>query len=675
MGVISTQNITYRLVAGDLPGTQLDVFQDEDLKISNNVTGLFDFGTLPSDFTRQITIPGTKINNAFFEHVYDISIDNPFLFATNIKVPCYIDFNGVYLINGYLQLNKVNVYQNKAVDSYEITLFGTLSSFARICSQTFLTDLTPLAAFNHTSSFANISASWSGNLFNGDIVYPLTDNGQAWKFNSGFNYYGIDENVYPSAGITVQDFKPAIRAKVVWDAIFDYAGYTYSSSFLNESWFEDVYMICNNALQYPEYANVDLETFGRMKIQAFSGSGQTDLIVPTSSTTLLPWYNVQSDPSNVVGTNSSYTITLDHSSSLQGVLSLTSRISGSSVNAPQINLYVIETGSMSTITYSTLPNLSNYYNQIARSMIANGATGINEVTTAETPFITGLLGPGTYYFGIQQINQYNPVNYKFILDPDGSPKSYLEITKVRQAADGRVLDIPANMPYGTTGIKLIDFLVGIQRKYHLVIYPDRTKTNNFIVETFNNWYNKGKVKSFDNFIDLNKKIEVIPANNLAPNKVSFGDKLDGDYLSQQFSKLANREFGKTYYVDTTNFYSQGDMKVETTFSSTPLSYLEGTGLSGSVGGIAPPAYYQYPRGVGYTTATYACRDTSYYPSNFYSANSFLINGDTVYTDSALTTTFNGLDRFYKYYNSTSPGGTYVVRISTGGIITYGPISC
>lgn len=672
MGVISTQNLSYRLIAND---EQLDIFEDEDLKISNNVTGLFDIGVLPADFTRQITIPGTKKNNAFFEHVYDISIDNPFLFATNVKVPCYLDFNGVYLINGYLQLNKVNMFQSKAVDSYEITIYGTLSSFARSCNQTFLTDLTTLSAYNHTASFDNISASWSGNLFNGDIVYPLADYGQAWRFNPGFSFYGIDENVFPSAGITVQDFKPAIRAKAVWDAIFDYTGYTYSSSFLDKTWFQDVYMICNNSLQYPEFANVDLETFGQIKISAFSGSGQTDKVIPNNTTTLLPWYNVQSDPSNVVGVNSAYTIQLDHSSSIQGVLSLTSRISGSSVNAPQINICVVTTGSLTVVSETTLPNLSNYYNQIARSRIAGGATGINEVTTAETEYITSNLGPGTYYFAIKQINQYTPVNYTFTLDPDGNPKSFLTVTKVRQAADGRIMDIPANMPYGTTGIKLIDFLVGIQKKFNLVIYPDRTKPNHFIVETFNNWYNKGKVKSFDNYIDLNQKWDVVPANNLAPNKLTFGDKLDNDYLSQQFSKLANREFGKTYYVDTTNFYSQGEFKVETTFSSTPLSYLEGTGLSGSVGGFNPSSYYQYPAGPAYTTATYACRDTSYYPNIFYSANSFLISGDEVYSDTLLNTPFNGNNRFYKYYNTSSPGGTYVVQINTLGEIIYGPISC
>jgi hypothetical protein len=76
MGVVSTQSFTFRLMAGT-PATQLDTFDDEDIFLSNNVTGLFDVGLLPSDFTRQITLPGTKTNNAFFEHAYDISIQNP----------------------------------------------------------------------------------------------------------------------------------------------------------------------------------------------------------------------------------------------------------------------------------------------------------------------------------------------------------------------------------------------------------------------------------------------------------------------------------------------------------------------------------------------------------------------------------------------------------------------
>jgi hypothetical protein len=68
MGVTSTQGFVFKLVA---EGEILDLFADEEIRLSDNVTGLFDLGVLPSDFTRQITLPGTKKNNAFFEHVYD----------------------------------------------------------------------------------------------------------------------------------------------------------------------------------------------------------------------------------------------------------------------------------------------------------------------------------------------------------------------------------------------------------------------------------------------------------------------------------------------------------------------------------------------------------------------------------------------------------------------------
>ena len=134
MGLQSTQGYRGKLV-DKLTGEILDTFSDEDIKVSNNITELFDIGVLPSSFTRNITLPGSKVNNAFFEHMYDISILNPYLFATNVKVPCYLDFNGVYLINGYLQLNKVNMYQGKAVDSYNVTVYGMLSSLSKIANK------------------------------------------------------------------------------------------------------------------------------------------------------------------------------------------------------------------------------------------------------------------------------------------------------------------------------------------------------------------------------------------------------------------------------------------------------------------------------------------------------------------------------------------------------------
>jgi hypothetical protein len=631
MGVISTQGIEFQLVAN---GQILDLFTDEDIKLSDNVTGLFDLGIIPADFTRQITLPGTKKNNAFFEHVYDISVRNPDTFATNIKVPAYLDFGGLYLSQGYLQLNKVNVYANKFIDSYEVTLFGAVSSFARQINRNFLTDLSSLSRFNHTSSYTNISSSWAGELFSGSIVYPFADYGQGWIYSQG-NANGIDDGNNGGGGqLSVEDFKPAIKVKEVWDAIFEEAGYTYTGSFWNEQFTEDMYLFCNRQLRYPVYSDVDLETLGLVKISPISASGQTDLNIPQATNTNLPWYNIEKDPSNVIGTNSSYTINLERSSSLECVLNLSLSLSGS-IGGPNLSFILRDTGSLSLKSSTTLVSMNQFFNENTFNMFAVGTLSQNRSFVFSVKFSTGILAPGTYYFGLEWTDQflapYN--NFTFILDKGGKPKSYLEVTKLRQGADGRVLDVPLNMPYGTRGIKQIDFITSIQKKFNLVMYPSKTVRNEFIVETFNNWYNTGRRWDFNKYINLNEKIEVIPANNLAVNELNFGDTLDNDYISQQFAKGANREFGKAYYVDQENFFSQGKFEVKTSVASSPLLYLTGTGLSGSVEGLNPVINYYYAGEIRYGISRTAA-DTCGSPARIqtYTSTGYITSGQIAYTD-------------------------------------------
>jgi hypothetical protein len=666
MGVISTQGFQFRLLAGT-PSQQLDLFKDEDIKLSNNVTGIFDIGVLPADFSRQITLPGTKVNNAFFEHVYDISIDSPFLFATNIKVPCYFDFGGFYLSNGYLQLNKVNVIANKFIDSYEVTIYGALSSFGRDINRAFLTDLNTLSQYNHTSSLDNISASWQGNLFNGDIVYPLADYGSGYEFTQGgLNLFGIDDQ---DGALTVQNFKPAIRVKPVWDAIFEYAGYTYSSSFMNSAFLDDVYMICNNSLKYPEYAGVDLETYGKIKVGAISGSGMTDITLTSGSWNTLPWYNELSDPQNFYS-NGAYTV--EKTTNLKGVLNININVSCSVNNMPGTlsangtwQIRMLETGSSTPYSTQAVSSYINFFDQLQQSRTG----GINTTYELGSQFKFNSIPAGNYYFQIRQSpNSATPPLPLVTLDPSGTTKSFLEIKEVNQAADGRVMDIPSNMPFGTSGIKLVDFISGMQKKFNLVIYPNNTKPNEFIVETFNNWYNKGERKDFNKYINLDDKIEVIPANNFAVNKLNFSDTLDQDYISQQFAKGANREYGKIYYTDTTNFYSQGTFEVKTTFASDPLVRIAGTGLSGSIGGINPTPTTFYAGQVTLTPSsspTYAC--TSPITYDVYTVSGTLAQGEILYYDRYSSSPVTGFYYFVETYS-----GAEIIEINRiNGTIGYG----
>lgn len=573
MGIISTQGFVCRLIAN---GQQLDLFKEEELLLSNNVTGLFDLGVLPSDFTRQITVPGSKINNAFFEHVYDISIESPFLFATNVKVPCYLDFNGIYLADGYLQLNRVNVIANKFIDSYEITIFGGVSSFARDINRNFLTDLTSsLAQYNHTSSLDNISSSWNGGLFSGSIVYPMAEYGQQIVYNPTVTNFGIDE---PNGALAVQDYKPAIRIKNVWDAIFEEYGYTYSGSFWQQQWLDNVYMICNNKLRYPIYDNIDLETYGLFRISPISGSGGTN--VTASAATLVPiqWDNIESNPGGNLASDLTYTT--DFNSAIRGELKIDFEVKplASTGNMPQFSLIVKDATSSVVEAIVPLQIINDYLLDV---QTYNGGSTKQQKFNLTQQFNSGVIPAGSHKFFLYWQGVSSSTNLQVVLNPSNSVASYLSVTKVNQGGDGEIMNIADNMPYGTTGIKLIDFITSLQKKFNLVIYPNKTKPREFIVETFNTWYKTGEIRDFNRYINLDKPLSFTPANNLAVNKLNFGDTLDGDYISQQFAKGANREFGKSYYVDTENFFSQGTFEVKTGMASSPLVYLTGTGTSGS----------------------------------------------------------------------------------------------
>ena len=665
MSINSTQGFKFKLIAsGSYGSQQLDLFKDEEIKLSDNITGLFDLGALPSDFTRAMTLPGSKSNNKFFEFVYDISVENPYLFATNVKVEAYLDFDGIYLAQGYIQLNKVNILQNKFIDSYDVTLYGTLSSFGRSINTLFLTDITSLQKYNHTASYDNISASWSGNLFNGDIVYPLADYGSGYQFTSGqYELFGMDDE---NGALSVQNFKPAIRVKPVLDAIFEDAGYTYSSTFMSQSFLDDVYMICNNSLKYPEFSDVDLETYGKIKVGAISGSGMTDMGLASGSWTTLPWYNELSDPQDFY-TNGAYKV--EKRTNLSGVLNININVSCSVNNMPGTlsangtwQIRMLETGSSTPYSTRAIQSYIFYFDQLQQS---RGSFGINQTFELATEFLLDDIPTGSYYFQLRQSpNSATPPLPVVTLDPQGTTKSFIQIKEVKQAADGRVIDIPSNMPFGTVGIKQLDFIIGLQKKFNLIIYPNKNKLNEFIIETFNDWYKTGEIKDFNKYINLNDRIEVIPANNLAVNKLNFGDTLDTDYVSQQFAKAANREYGKQYYVDTNNFFSQGEFTVKTTLASAPLLRIAGSGQSGSIAGLNPPVTQYFVNNFHFAAETYqgaACGSPIEF--DMYTADGLITQGQIAYFDQYGNSPITG----YRYFTYGGGNEVYDINRLTGEI--------
>lgn len=643
-------NYFFRIVAN---GVELDTFTDEEVRVSNNSTGLFDIDKLPSDFTRQVTLPGSKGNNAFFQHAYDINIDTPFLFQESQKVECYIDISGYLLVQGYLQLNSVNVINNK-VDTYDVTLYGSLSNFSRDLQQNFLTDISGLEVYNHTASYDAITGSWGGHLFNGDIVYPLADYGKGFFYQASAQpgQYGIDTR---NGGLSTKDFKPAIRVKKVVDKIFEEFGYTYTSSFFNQPMWDNIYMLCDNSKQYAEFESIDLETYGQVKIAPTSGS-TSDIVLNTSTYTQLEFDTIESDPSFVMQSGSVYT--LAQKDVLSGDIKLQMQISGSTTGGnlgyPVLDVAMISGSDTESLD---LDEINKYLRETYSQLDSIGDKSYTlEETWINTTATTVDAGDWTFNAKYSVVGSGD---FNITIAYQGNTESYIEVNELRFVADWRIMEIPRNMPFGESGITCLDFIKGLQKKFNLIITPSRTNVNQFEIETFNDWYKSGNTKDLTQFIKMDKTLKVTPANTLAVNELEFTDTLGKDYLARNFNELNNRTYGASIYRDTTNQFSQGKIDVSPIFSSSPLRYIDGTGGTGTGGGGGGTAY-----AVTYNNSFSTICNDDRFPGTLYksSGGNFSI-GDVLYWDENLTQPF----RYYGLCREETTGIVWYINYWTGEI--------
>lgn len=636
-------------------GVQLDTFDDEEVLVSNNSTGLFDIDKLPSDFTRQLTLPGSKRNNDFFKHAYDINIDTPFLFQETEKVECYIDISGYLLVQGYLQLNAINVI-NDVVDTYDITLYGSLSNFSRDLGTNFLTDISGLDVYNHTASYDAITGSWGGHLFDGDIVYPLADYGRGYFFQASAlpGQYGIDTR---AGGLNTQDFKPAIRLTKVLDKMFNEFGYSFESTFFSQSQFDNVYMICNREKEYPVFSDIDLETFGKIKIAPTSGS-TTDIVLNTGSYTQLNFDTIESDPSFKMSSGSVYT--LDNKELPSGNVKLQMFISGSatgSIGHPQLSVAMISGSEIEQIEIEEINKfLRETYSQL--QAIGEKSYTLEETWISSAPVI---MKAGDYTLNAKY-TVTGSGDFNITIAKDGNTESYFEITRLNFAADYQVMEIPQNMPFGESGITCLDFLKGLQKKFNLVITPSKTRVNHFEIETFNDWYKQGDVKDLTQHIKIDKNLKVTPANTLAVNELEFADILGKDYLARNFNDINLRRYGGSIYRDTQNQFSQGKINIEPIFSSSPLRYIEGTGTTT----VTTPTQ-GYSQAITYNNSTTTiCNDQRFIGTAYIaSSRGYIAIGDVLYWDINLTMPL----RYYYAVRDNGTGDVWYVNTLTGEVIS------
>jgi hypothetical protein len=220
-----------------IEGKRLDVFEGFDFSFNYGVADIRNPEKRSTEYSKTIKCPATKNNDALFGHIYDVNISNNYdantsnidvNFNPNKKADARVIADGVEVMAGVVQLRKV--VQKGHAYTYEVVFIGKLLNIFSVLGDKKLNDVgdnaLPLIDFsdlNHDYTYANVVDSWS---YNRDYVYPMVDTA------TNFEYFSDGGRVY-----RVEDFKPFFKLKNIIDRIFDFAGFTYTSSFLSGSVF------------------------------------------------------------------------------------------------------------------------------------------------------------------------------------------------------------------------------------------------------------------------------------------------------------------------------------------------------------------------------------------------------------------------------------------------------
>jgi hypothetical protein len=213
----------------------LEVKEGTSFPLNFQVGDIRDISSRKGNFSKTITLVGSKNNNDLLNHYYDVNIIAG-TFDINAVTTCSVIQDGIPVMeDASLQLTAVKKVQvTDAYEEhveYEVLVKESKADFFTAINNKELTDI-DFSDLNHTYDAFNVV-----NRFSNTVV-------------DGFKYF------LPGSGdvfYTTQEFKPAIFAKTYFDRIFSDSGFQYNWASLSATKFDKLVIPYNGGIDNFDY--------------------------------------------------------------------------------------------------------------------------------------------------------------------------------------------------------------------------------------------------------------------------------------------------------------------------------------------------------------------------------------------------------------------------------------
>lgn len=553
----------------------LDTYENSPFKINLSIEDIVTTATT-SDFSRAFRVPANNHNAGFFKTAFEIEdLD----FNVTVKKPAEVLVGGNQFRKGHIRLQKI--YRNGVTGQidYEILFLGETRDFSSIIGDSKMCEL-QISSLTHDFDAQAIIDSWEAypatgtnglsGLVNGNVIYPLIDFGNTYDSNGCVEQTRIATNhtaqgscsgnrfftnnsagQHATNGVDYTRFKPMIRAKRLWDSIFDRTGFTYTSNFLGT-----------------QGDNDEVGLFKSLYVSAF-GNDETITVDPALGSSDL----------------------FEASSS---------RLQGNGI--AEFNIEIDDPGNnYNPTTYKyTVPNTAP---------APGSPTGASFTFEAEV-YVDCDFGGGTGGGGtVDQYQIYLRKNGTIAIDPNLGPIMSvcddcgpLNISGTVEVFAGDVIDVYVDLcssGNGNNGVtpeyfkctsastgqfnptqyldceyKQIDFIKDVLTSFRLVMQPNPDKDNDFIIEPYNDFIASGEVLDWSDKLDMSKDLQIEPLFFTQADEIDFNLEEDTDQINDYHQKVWKETYGYLEF-DSNSELLKGKRDIKLNYAPTPMGTIDG----------------------------------------------------------------------------------------------------
>jgi hypothetical protein len=632
----STSDTTYQLDLQEAPNVALN-FQFSDVKEPETRKG---------SYSQTFKLPFTQNNNQFFENWYNVNLDT-LVFSTKTKFDAVLYVGTVPQFEGALQLKAV--YQK--AQQYEVVMISNSASLFNIIGNRRLRDVfknddgSYSEELNHVYTYTNetnntLYKSWDGNNSNflntagvsmrdldanvQKVVYPMSVTAQGFYFDPNEDrYLNMDQTAATDIinetgsvqaasefGVSFTQFRPAIQIRTLFKKILGQAGFSYTSSFIDDSYFGKIFMTTANYLEsaVTPTVNAAANPSGVMSVgsNVAWADWQDEIILPCSpsgcscdtvnyttlSTVTVPANITEpsgnctdfGDENNIWNTANSYftrtastqeTITISHNYLFVNVVG--------SYNGIHINYSLVgwdatnnqEDGEEyeGVVEYIPIDITSGI---TPHSGTLNITLDITQIPLNSSAQIQIHLGPirsisdGFIQCPLTQCS-LTPTNQSssepIYLEGDCSVWSKVQMNWFGFSDDifDATVDIPACIDPELTQR---GFLKDIIQRFNLVVLADPDNASNLLIEPYNDFIGSGELKNWTDKLDTSKEVVVKDTTELQKKVVHLTDQEDVDLYNKSIKERYPNVnvFGHVKIDEFNNEFASGELKNESMFS-------------------------------------------------------------------------------------------------------------